>query len=205
MKRYITQLGFVVLVAILAVLPLVSAAQTYRYPSSLEEAIGNPAINDNKQHKAIVSYQENMAKGLLEKNLNVMRTRNDEVIMVTIPADFLFAPNDTQLLSNADNILKQFSGLMRQSDFYRMVLAMYHDDTGSAQFCKSITEKRLLSVFDWFSIYSSTQYISRFACGNSNPILPNNSIFNRRQNRRLEIYLIPGSIMIEQAKKGLLK
>ncbi len=34
------------------------------------------------------------------------------------------------------------------------------------------------------------------------PLKPNNSVENRADNRRLEIYLVPGKKMLEQAKKG---
>ena len=33
-------------------------------------------------------------------------------------------------------------------------------------------------------------------------ILENNSMSNRERNRRLEVYLVPGKKMLEQAKKG---
>ena len=34
------------------------------------------------------------------------------------------------------------------------------------------------------------------------PLVENNTMNNRSKNRRLEIYLMPGRRMLEQAKKG---
>lgn len=34
------------------------------------------------------------------------------------------------------------------------------------------------------------------------PLVENNSLTNRERNRRLEVYLVPGTKMLEQAKKG---
>ena len=60
-------------------------------------------------------------------------------------------------------------------------------------------------VYDWFAENANVKDLYKFSFGNSNALLPNNSMQNRRLNRRLEIYLVPGQLMIDQAKKNLLK
>ena len=178
----------------------------YENPRTLAEAIQNPVVKDNKSHNLIADYQIKQAKILSEdRNLNVLMTRDQEVIIITITADNLFAPNATTLNYEAERILRNYTSFLRANDFYRMAIAMYHDDTGSEQFCKRMTDERVQSVYDWFAINANVKYLSYFSYGKADPILPNNSIQNRRLNRRLEIYLIPGTAMLEQAKKNSLR
>ena len=169
-------------------------------PSSLKDAINTPVIKDNKHRNEIANRQVSVAT-----ELNVAMVRDDEVIVVSVPADMLFEPNSTNLKEDADKILRQFKPFLNAPDYYRIALAMHHDNTGSTQYCKELTEKRVKSVYDWFAINSSTKYVSRFSMGSSDPILENNSMQNRRLNRRLDIYIIPGQAMLELAKKGQLK
>ena len=175
-------------------------------PMTLNEAIKIPLVKDNKCHNAIANYQTNQARLLSEdRDLNVMLTRDQEVIIITIAADKLFAPNSTMLMRNADNVLGQYAKFLRTPDYYRMALAMYHDNNGSESYCKKMTDERVQSIYDWFVLNANAQYVTAFSFGNHDPIVENNSIQNRRMNRRLEIYLIPGNAMIDQAKRNLLR
>lgn len=175
-------------------------------PMTLNEAIKIPAVKDNKCHNAIANYQTNQARILSEdRDLNLMLTRDQEVIIITIAADKLFAPNSTMLMRSADNVLSQYAKFLRTPDYYRMALAMYHDNNGSESYCKKMTDERVQSIYDWFVLNANAQYVTAFSFGNHDPIVENNSIQNRRMNRRLEIYLIPGNTMIDQAKRNLLR
>jgi len=182
-------------------------AQNYpERPATLDEAIKYPDIKNNKSHDVIAKYQLEQAKLLSEKdNVSVLMTRDQEVIIVTIPADQLFDPNSLQLNDNANSILRHYTPFLRTPDFYRLALAMYHDDSGSEQYCKNITDNRLQSIYDWFAMNASITDVFTFSYGKADPILPNNSMQNRRLNRRLEIYIIPGTRMIEMAKNKQLR
>lgn len=206
MKNNLIYLRLICIVLCFLFLQSGLAQDYYNAPQTLDEAINTPIIKDNKSHKLIADYQTRQARIMSEdRNLKILMTRDQEVIIVTIPADLLFEPNSTELSRDAGNVLQHYSVFLRTPDYYRMAIAMYHDNTGSEQFCKDLTDKRLQSIYDWFAINSSVQYISKFSFGQTDPILPNNSIQNRRQNRRLEIYLIPGTTMIDQAKRNLLR
>lgn len=195
---------FVVMLA--AVGGATSSAQSHQQPMSLQEAIDMPVIKDGKSRNAIANYQEKIATELYNKSkFLITMDRDNEVIRISIPADMLFGPNGTTLNHNASEVLRQYTAFVKAPDFYRMALAMYHDNTGSDNYCKEMTDKRIRSVSDWFYTNTSSNYIYYYSCGNNNPIRPNNSMENRRQNRRLDIYLIPGEAMIQQAKKGMIR
>lgn len=129
--------------------------------------------------------------------------RNKEVLLITIPAHLLFDPNDTNLNSNADEYLTPIKRYLKEPDMFRVMLVMHTDNTGSEEYRDKITMDRVNSVFDWFeNSGADTSYLFSYALGDEMPLKPNDSMNNRRMNRRLEIYLVPGSKMVEQAKKG---
>lgn len=129
--------------------------------------------------------------------------RNKEVLLVTIPAHLLFAPNDTELKQGAADYLSPIRRYLREPDMYRVMLVMHTDNTGSETYREQLTADRVNSVFDWFEHSGSdTSYLFSYALGDDIPLRKNDSMENRRKNRRLEIYLLPGEKMLEQAKKG---
>jgi outer membrane protein OmpA-like peptidoglycan-associated protein len=134
---------------------------------------------------------------------NVEACRNKEVLVITIPADILFAPNDTELKVGANEYLQPIKRYLRTPDMYRVLLVMHTDNTGSEQYRDELTQSRVDAVFDWFDdSEADTRYLFPYAFGDEMPIVQNTSMDNRAKNRRLEIYLVPGQKMLEQAKKG---
>ena len=58
------------------------------------------------------------------------------------------------------------------------------------------------AIFDWFDENGSVDYVVPYALGDTDPVVDNNSVENRKRNRRLEIFLVPEKTMLQQAKKG---
>ena len=134
---------------------------------------------------------------------NVEAFRNKEVLLITIPAHLLFDPNETELKRGAQEYLEPIKRYLKEPDMFRVMLVMHTDNTGSEEYRDKVTVERVNSVFDWFyENGSDTRYLFSYALGDSMPLKPNDSMENRRQNRRLEVYLVPGTKMVEQAKKG---
>lgn len=135
----------------------------------------------------------------------VERTRNGEVLVVTIPASHLFMPNQTVLRPDAGRLLTPFLRYLTKPDMYWVILDMHADNTGSEAYTDQLTLDRVNSVFNWFMDKDAdTRFLFPTASGASDP-LPghdNESMSDRAANRRLEIYLVPGKRMLEQAKKG---
>lgn len=129
--------------------------------------------------------------------------RNKEVLLITIPAHLLFDPNETELKSGASEFLTPIKRYLKEPDMFRVMLVMHTDNTGSDEYRDRLTVERVNSVFDWFEDSGvNTKYLFSYALGDEMPLKPNDSMDNRRQNRRLEIYLVPGTKMVQQAQKG---
>jgi outer membrane protein OmpA-like peptidoglycan-associated protein len=128
--------------------------------------------------------------------------RDNEVIVVTIPAGQLFGPNDTILSNLGKTSLKPMLQYLQNPGFYKMLLVMHSDNTGSDAYTLELTRSRVNAVFDWFEDNGTVEFVVPYALGDTDPLVDNNSMVNRKRNRRLEIYLVPDNVMINQAKKG---
>ena len=174
------------------------------YEMSLDENLVTPEIKNDKQADRIQEFQYDMAVAFKKSNYEVEIMRDDEVIVVTIPASQLFDPNDTVLNSLGEAQLKPFLRMLNNPGFYKMLLVMHSDNTGSSEYTLNLTRQRVNAIFDWFDENGSVDYVVPYALGETDPIVDNNSVENRKANRRLEIYLIPEKVMLQQAKKGVI-
>lgn len=172
------------------------------YELTLDDNLMTPEIKNDKQADKIQEFQYDMAVAFKRTNYEVEIMRDDEVIVVTIPASQLFNANDTVLNSVGQTLLKPFLRMLKNPGFYKMLLVMHSDNTGSSQYTLNLTRQRVNAIFDWFEENGSVDYVVPYALGDTDPIADNNSVENRKTNRRLEIYLVPEKTMIQQAKKG---
>ena len=172
------------------------------YDLSLDENLIKPEIKNDKQADKIQDFQYDMAVAFKQSNYDVEVMRDNEVIVVTIPASLLFEPNDTVLTKLGESQLEPFLRMLKNPGFYKMLLVMHSDDTGSDAYTLNLTRQRVNNIYDWFDENASVDYVVPYALGNTDPLVDNNSVENRKRNRRLEIYLVPEKTMLQQAKKG---
>lgn len=176
---------------------------------SFTEMVNSVAL-DPKSADLIRKFQEKEGRlRLHNKEYNsrngcmVETFRNKEVLLVTIPASKLFAPNEVEVRKDAGSLLAPLKRYLKEPDMYRVLLVMHTDNTGSEAYRDHITEQRSQALFDWFvNEDADTRYLFSYALSDEMPLVENNSLDNRARNRRLEVFLIPGKKMLEQAKKG---
>ena len=88
----------------------------------------------------------------------------------------------------------------------KMVYAVHTDNTGSPSYNMQLSHERNNSIYDWLlENISEDQIVIPYEFGDTDPIASNDTRQGRSENRRLEIFLIPGPKMIRLAQKGLLK
>ncbi len=203
MQQYLSHIILTALLALACIMP--SFARDHLddiYEMSLDENLVTPEIKNDKQADKIQDFQYDMAVAFKKSNYEVEIMRDGEVIVVTIPASQLFEPNDTVLSSLGEAQLKPFLRMIKNPGFYKLLLVMHSDNTGSSEYTLNLTRQRVNAVFDWFDENGSVDYVVPYALGETDPIVDNNSVENRKRNRRLEIFLVPEKTMIQQAKKG---
>ena len=203
MRQRVTHILLTTLALLLAWQQPLNARDDYDiYDLSLDENLELPEIKNDKQADKIQDYQLDMAVAFKKANYDVEIMRDDEVIVITIPASQLFDANDTVVNQLGEERLKPFLRVLKNPGFYKMLLVMHSDNTGSEMYTLNLTRQRVNAIFDWFDENGSVDYVVPYALGDTDPLVDNNSVENRKRNRRLEIYLVPEKTMLQQAKKG---
>lgn len=171
----------------------------------LEQNILTPAVG-KQEHPAVSKYMKRIGLDLAKKGYTVDMMRDDEVVLITLPTDELFLPNDTLLTPSAPSKFGPVIALLRDPEMYKVVYAVHTDNTGSPQYNMYLSHERNNSIYDWMLTQISEDLIViPYEMGDSDPVMGNDSREGRAANRRVEIYLIPGPKMITHAHKGILQ
>ncbi len=171
----------------------------------IEQNILTPSVPD-KEHSAVSRHMKRLGNDLAKRGYTVDMMRDDEVVLVTIPSDVLFMPNDTLLAPSAPAKMAPVTDLLVSPDMYKVVYAVHTDNTGSQYYNMELSHRRNNSIYDWLlTKVSEDVIIIPYEMGDTDPVEENDSRSGRAANRRLEIYLIPGPKMITDAHKGVLK
>lgn len=171
----------------------------------LEENIMSPLV-EKTEHEAVKSYMTRLGNKLARKKYIVDMMRNDEVVLVTIPTDELFQPNDTLLSPSAPTKIEPILSVITDPMMMKIVYAVHTDNTGSVSYNMNLSHERNNSIYDWLlDKINEDLIVIPYEFGDTDPIDTNESRNGRKNNRRLEIFLIPGPKLISLAQKGELK
>ena len=171
----------------------------------LDQNIETPKLQD-AERKAVKKHMSRMANELAHARYVVDLDRDGEVVVVTIPTDDLFLPNDTLLSPKAEVKLKPLLKYLSDPGLFKVVYTIHTDDTGSPDYLFDLSQQRVNSVYDWMlDFVSEDQVIIPYSMGDIDPVETNSTRVGRRANRRLEFYFIPGPEMILKARKGKLQ
>lgn len=132
---------------------------------------------------------------------------NDGVLKITMPASLLFHPGDSAMVPKADTYLRPLVKLINPKEsLVKVVIACYSDNNGNDVYLKRLTRGRASQLHRWFARQGlGPGDIRSFGMANSVPLNRNSNMEERRVNRRVSIYLIPGKRMIRLAKKERLE
>ena len=179
--------------------------ETVYMDMELEDNLKAPTVSKN-EHNAVKSYMTRLGKDLAKKNYIVDLMRDDEVVLVTIPSDDIFLPYDTLLSPAAPAKLAPIISLLSDPYMFKVVYAVHTDNTGSPTYNMRLSHQRNNSIYDWLlEKISEDQIVIPYEYGDTDPLGPNDSREGRKENRRVEIFLIPGPKLISSAQKGMLK
>lgn len=184
------------------------SAQDHDYSNlTIEENIALPKVPANSS-AAIKRHMNDLSNWFKEYNLPVSSVREGEVLVVTIPAERLFAPNLTTLTPQGEKLIDLFERAVNNPQSYRIIVALYADDTGDKKYSLDLTDARAEEVSSHLhSLYKSktdAPNIYYYGMGKEKNVRSNSSIADRSANRRMEIYIIPEQKTIDSARAGRL-
>ena len=170
---------------------------------TLRENLEMPQV-DKRDHETVKTLMGRTAKTIAkDKAYKVESMRKGEVIVVTIPTDALFAPNDTLLIDGAgDKWLTVFLQYLQRPGKYKLLLAVHSDNTGSKYYTENLTAQRIEALYEWFDSKNreGAKYVFGYPMGDTQRLFENNTRANRASNRRLEIFIVPEEGFIRSIK-----
>lgn len=154
-----------------------------------------------KQKEAVSTYMLREARALVKMGYKVESYRNGEIIIVTIPADNLFNPNDIDLTSEGKKKIEPLLSYLKAENRFKIIVAVHTDDTGSAQYKENLAHRRLLAIEEFVDNNALfPQQMTGYALSDDEPLLPNSTRINRAANRRVEFYIVPCAALLSNLK-----
>lgn len=169
-------------------------------PADLDTELNTPAV-PGKMAGALRRVMNPKAQSLIDQGFNVELMRDEQVIAVTIQLDDIFDPNEINLNDKGSQQMQAFLPFTRHYGFYKILLVVHSDDTGSKYYKDWLCEQRIISLYDFFDAHNSTPAIVYgYPMADKEPIENNDTRTHRAINRRLEVYIVPGPQLIQDLK-----
>lgn len=189
------------------ILPVIAFISSATVPDSdadltLNENLNVPVVPD-RSGKAVQAYMRKEAESLVKLGYRVETMRKGEIVIVTVPTDPLFPPNDSILdVTAANKLIRPLAAYMRNPQRYKVLIAVHTDDTGSEKYTEHLSGSRVASLYSYFDrIAGKTANIIGYPLGQTQPEVPNSSRAGREKNRRIEFYIIPETELIKTIAK----
>lgn len=129
--------------------------------------------------------------------------RDGLVLMVTVPAADIFAPNDTTLMPSAARKLVTLCSPLKTPDHFKVLVAVHSDDTGSEEYLNNLTRARSEAIVRWMESQGyETAGVVPYGMGYDEPLTTDQTREARGRNRRIEFYYVPGPELISSLKQG---
>lgn len=166
----------------------------------LDENIETPRLERKEKHY-VRTHMRAMATELAKKKYTVDLDRDDEVVVVTVPAESLFLPNDTLLSQRYAKTLDPLLAYLKDPGKFKLVYVVHSDNTGTPDYNMELSQERVNTIYDLLiEKVDEDQVIIPFAMGDTDPVESNDSRKGRAANRRIEFYFVPGPSLILDAR-----
>lgn len=169
---------------------------------TVDENIAHPdvpkkLIPEINQHMALLG-----GKFMALENVKVDLTeRSGMVMMITIPASEFFRPNDSILTPASTGLLGEIARTLSVPDRYKLLVTVHSDNTGDDEYLNDLTRVRAEAIVAGIvALGAKSDGIVPYGMGNDEPLNNEQSRAGRVANRRVEFYLIPGPVLIEEIK-----
>lgn len=140
------------------------------------------------------------------KDAKIESINDGQAIRVTFDSGILFATNSSTLTSTSQNNLRNFAANLKVNDQTDLLIIGHTDNTGSDRINDPLSLNRATSVRSFLSsqgVSSSRMRVE--GKGSHEPVADNSTAAGRKENRRVEVYILPNKAMVEAAQNGTLK
>ena len=147
-------------------------------------------------------------KGLEEqvKNAKIESVNDGQAIRVTFDSGILFATNSSTLTTTSQTSLRNFAANLKVNDQTDLLIIGHTDNTGSDRINDPLSLNRASSVRSFLAGQGvSSDRMRVEGKGSREPVADNSTAAGRKENRRVEVYILPNKAMVEAAQNGTLK
>lgn len=159
------------------------------------------ALIGNKMDKQKRQLEEEMANAAKIESIN-----DGQALRVTFDSGILFATGKATLSPSAQEALRAFARSAQANNLANIQIFGHTDNTGSDRVNDPLSVSRAQSVRDFLASQGiASNRMSFEGKGSRQPVADNGTAAGRKENRRVEVYVIPSQEMIEAAQNGTLR
>lgn len=187
----------VVILAVVALwMPALAQAEDDALDLTLSQNLERPVVAKRSKEYVRV-HMDQLRRTLAKSGLEAKPMRYGEVLHITVPCSALFGIGSTELSKAGVDRLRGLGFVARDPKRYKIVVAVHTDDTGDEQYADSISAARANAIDDalWELAGERETNVIPYGIGKDEPLVPNNSRDNRARNRRVDIYIVPETII----------
>ncbi len=139
------------------------------------------------------------------KNAKVESINNGQAIKVTFDSGLLFTSGSATLSPASRDALQAFSESSNKNALTQIKIVGHTDNTGSDRVNQPLSVNRAKSVYEYLTkLGISSKRMSYSGVGSSEPVASNETAQGRKENRRVEVYIMPSEEMVKAAENGTL-
>lgn len=158
---------------------------------------------------ALIGNKMDQQKKELEKAVEgakIESVNDGQAIRVTFDSGILFASSSANLSQKSITSLKAFAENAKANGLTNIQIIGHTDNTGSDRINDPLSVNRAKSVYNYLVGQGvDAKRMSFVGKGSHEPIADNSTAEGRKENRRVEVYILPSQEMIEAAQNGTLK
>lgn len=140
------------------------------------------------------------------KNAKIESVNDGQAIRVTFDSGILFATNSSTLTTTSQTSLRNFAANLKVNDQTDLLIIGHTDNTGSDRINDPLSLNRASSVRTFLAGQGvSSDRMRVEGKGSREPVADNSTAAGRKENRRVEVYILPNKAMVEAAQNGTLK
>ena len=140
------------------------------------------------------------------KDAKIESVNDGQAIRVTFDSGILFATGSASLSSTSQATLRKFAANLSEHSDTDLMIIGHTDNTGTDRVNNPLSYNRAASVRSFLAgqgVSSSRMKVE--GKGSYEPVADNSTVAGRRENRRVEVYILPSKEMVKAAQDGTLR
>ena len=140
------------------------------------------------------------------KDAKIESVNNGQAIRVTFDSGILFATSSASLSAASQATLQKFAANLKENSDTDLLIVGHTDNTGSDRINNPLSYNRAASVRTFLLSQGVAETRMKVeGKGSAEPVADNSTVAGRRDNRRVEVYILPSKDMVKAAEAGTLK